>query len=113
MTNEDIKQMIDHRVRSLLRLQWALELRKMQGSNPQITIHIDEGPTIKWYLEDFVNPMFEIGLVHGRALLEFLGLCIDNQELAQRICRKTDDIGIESVTIPGTVRSQEMHLSPY
>ena len=42
------------------------------------------------------NPMIEAGLIHCRALLEFLGLCAKGGSLANvKLPRRRDDIGIE------------------
>jgi len=46
-------------------------------------------------LNAFTNPHIEAGLVHCRALLEFLGLCMINARLGNVRKRRISDIGIE------------------
>ena len=46
-------------------------------------------------LNAFTNPAIEAGLVHSRALLEFLGLCDKNGTLCNIKKRRRGDVGIE------------------
>jgi hypothetical protein len=46
------------------------------------------------------NPMIEVGIIHTRALLEFLGLCATNGRLAQIKKRRPDDIAVEHFSTP-------------
>nr|CBA27014.1 hypothetical protein Csp_A00160 [Curvibacter putative symbiont of Hydra magnipapillata] len=41
------------------------------------------------------NPMIEAGLIHARALLEFMGLCASGGKLSQIQTRRKDDVAIE------------------
>ena len=45
----------------------------------------------------FTNPVVETGIIHGRALLEFLGLEMSKHGKLQRLqrSRRPDDVGIE------------------
>jgi len=47
-------------------------------------------------LNAFTNPAIEAGLVHCRALLEFLGLCISGGRLGNIKKRRDSDVGIEA-----------------
>lgn len=89
--------LLDHRLQSVDALNWALRLRSSWQEAPQIAVYIDGKLTIEGTLNAITNPMIEVGLVHCRALLEFLGLCDRNGALSQikdKERHKTD-VGIE------------------
>jgi hypothetical protein len=46
-------------------------------------------------LGGFINPAIEVGLVHCRALLEFLGLKANSGRIVNVRSRRSSDIGIE------------------
>ena len=56
------------------------------------------------------NPSIEMGLIHSRVLLEFLGLrIIEGQRLGEHTERKhKDDINIESFSLPVVTRDQAL-----
>lgn len=61
-----------------------------------MTIHADGKLVIEGNLNGFTNPAIEAGLVHCRALLEFLGLCMNKDARLGNIkTRRSSDIGIE------------------
>jgi hypothetical protein len=49
-------------------------------------------------LNGFINPAIEAGLVHCRALLEFLGLASSSGRIVNVMGRRSTDIGIEHFT---------------
>jgi hypothetical protein len=63
---------------------------------PPLEIHIDGKLQVEGNLYTFTNPAIEIGLVHCRALLEFLGLTANKSDRIVNIKgRRPSDIGIE------------------
>lgn len=88
-------RLLDHRMQSVATLNWALRLRSNWQEAPPIAVYIDGKLTIEGNLDAITNPMLEVGLVHCRALLEFLGLCNVNGSLGQIGGRKRSDVGVE------------------
>ena len=60
-----------------------------------MTICIGGKQVLEGNLNAFTNPAIEAGLVHCRALLEFLGLCERDGGLSNRKRRQSSDVGIE------------------
>ena len=60
-----------------------------------MTLYVDGKQIMEGNLNAFTNPAIEAGLVHCRALLEFLGLCNKNGTLCKIKKRRPSDVGIE------------------
>jgi hypothetical protein len=61
-----------------------------------MTIHIEGKLAVEGNLNAFTNPAIEAGLIHCRAMLEFLGLCATSSaRLGNVKKRRPSDIGIE------------------
>ncbi len=90
-----IKRLLDHRMQSVAMLNWALDLKARWCEAPTIAVHINGRLEIEGNLHAITNPMFEVGLVHCRALLEFLGLRDENGKLVQIKQRRDKDVGVE------------------
>ena len=60
-----------------------------------MTIHVDGKQIMEGNLNAFTNPAIEAGLVHCRALLEFLGLSAKDGSLSNRKKRQPSDVGNE------------------
>ncbi|QGG90655.1 hypothetical protein GH983_09335 [Agrobacterium sp. MA01] len=86
---------LDHRMQSVATLNWALTIRSQWQAAPPIAVHIDGKLTLEGNLNAITNPMLEVGLVHCRALMEFLGLCDEKGSLSQIKKRRPSDIGVE------------------
>lgn len=94
---QKVKRLLAHRMQSVTTLNWALDLRSRWSEAPPIAVYIDGKLQIEGNLGAITNPMLDVGLVHCRALLEFLGLCNRNGSLAQikdKERHKTD-VGVE------------------
>src|SRR5712672_3272570 len=95
---DDLKTMrlLDHRMQSVATLKWAFDLRSSWPEAPSIAVYIDGKLTVEGNLDAITNPMLEVGLVHCRALLEFLGLCDSKGSLGQiKKRRHKTDLGVE------------------
>ncbi len=88
-------RLLDHRMQSVATLNWALAMRSQWQAAPPITVHVDGKLTLEGNLNAITNPMLEVGLVHCRALLEFMGLCDEKGSLGQIKKRRPTDVGME------------------
>jgi hypothetical protein len=82
-------------MQSVAMLRWAFDLRSSWREAPAIAVYIDGKLTVEGSLDAITNPMLEVGLVHCRALLEFLGLCDSKGSLGQIKNRRKTDVGVE------------------
>src|SRR5215207_2941710 len=76
-------------------LNYALRLQSSWSTAPWMTMHVDGKQVMEGNLNAFTNPAIEAGLIHCRALLEFLGLCDRDGQLSNRKRRNPGDVGIE------------------
>lgn len=103
-TKDDyIKTVLPYRMKAVDILNVALKY-VMSWDKPQ-TMEISFGGKIciRGRSTGFTNPAIEAGLIHGRALLEFLGIKADSKDpykLVQRSHRKPDDLVIEDFSGP-------------
>ncbi len=88
-------RLLDHRMQSVSTLNWALGVRTQWKAAPSISVHVDGKLMLEGNLNAITNPMLDVGLVHCRALLEFLGLCDKAGSLSQIDRRQKSDVGIE------------------
>ncbi len=61
----------------------------------RMEIYFDGRLSVEGTSNTFVSLSVESGLMHCRALLEFLGLCLRGENLANVQSRRLDDVGIE------------------
>jgi hypothetical protein len=73
---------------------------KFDDSTP-ISITIAGKPAMNLNLSTFADPLIDIGFLHARALLEFLGLGARKGKLVQITKRQASDIAIEHYSING------------
>jgi hypothetical protein len=92
---ELLQKLIPYRMQAVDTLNYALRLRSSWSDAPLMTIHVDGKQVMEGNLNAFTNPAIEAGLVHCRALLEFLGLCEKDGSLSNRKKRQPSDVGIE------------------
>lgn len=58
----------------------------------------------------FTNSVLEIGLIHCRGLLEFLGIRVNKGKISQRPSKRDDDFGIENLGLPLVTPQQVFRL---
>jgi hypothetical protein len=90
-----LHKLIPYRMQAVDTLNYALRLRSSWSDAPCMTMYVDGKQVMEGNLNAFTNPAIEAGLVHCRALLEFLGLCEKNGRLSNRKKRQPGDVGIE------------------
>jgi hypothetical protein len=92
-----LHEIIPYRMLAVSTLNFATRLQ-MAADDPQtMEIYVDGKLRIEGNLFAFTNPAIEAGLVHCRALLEFLGLTSNRiGHIVNVNGRRPTDIGIES-----------------
>jgi len=88
-------EILPYRMYAVATLNRALQLRARWSNAPAMAIFVDGKLEIEGNFDAFANPAIEAGLVHCRALLEFLGLCDKNSALSNIERRRRGDVGIE------------------
>jgi hypothetical protein len=97
MNNERLLHvLLPYRMQAVDTLNLAVLLQMRWDNPPPMNILIAGKLSVEGNLNAFTNPAIEAGLVHCRALLEFLGLCMtSNGRLGSVKKRRRSDIGIE------------------
>jgi hypothetical protein len=92
-----LNETIPYRMRAVDTLILAARLAKSWPHPPPLEILVNGKLQVEGNLYAFTNPAIEVGLVHCRALLEFLGLTANKSGRIVNIDRRrySDDIGIE------------------
>ena len=90
-----INKLIPHRLSAVYALTNALRLHSSFENPKSIEIYFDRKLTIVGNSNAYTNPVIESGLIHCRALLEFLGICYTKNGLEIIKDRKPNDVGIE------------------
>jgi hypothetical protein len=88
-------EILPYRMYAVATLNRALQLRARWSNAPAMAIFVDGKLEIEGNFDAFANPAIEAGLVHCRALLEFLGLCDKDSVLSNIERRRRGDVGIE------------------
>ena len=92
-----LDEIIPYRMKAVDTLNLATRYQmKWPDHPPPLEIHVDGKLQVEGNLYTFINPAIEAGLVHCRALLEFLGLTANKSDRIANINgRRPSDIGIE------------------
>jgi hypothetical protein len=91
-----LNEIIPYRMQAVDTLILATRLATRWPHPPPLEIHVDGKLQVEGNLYAFTNPAIEVGLVHCRALLEFLGLAANKSGRIVNIDRRRcSDIGIE------------------
>ena len=89
--------LIPHRLRSIAAMNLAAKYILSWGKPVSIEISFNGKLSIEGLSTAFTNPVIESGIIHSRAILEFMGLRLHDGALANiKLPRRKDDIGIES-----------------
>ncbi|MCP4620207.1 MAG: hypothetical protein GY844_27685 [Bradyrhizobium sp.] len=94
-----LRELLPYRMQAVATLNLALKLSATLGAAP-MNIYADGKLVVEGDLNGFTNPAIEAGLMHCRALLEFLGLCSRNRRLGNITNRRNTDVGIEHFNTP-------------
>jgi hypothetical protein len=94
-----LNELLPYRMQAIDTLNLAIDLSARRGAEP-MTIHAGDKLAVEGTLYGFTNPAIEAGMMHCRALLEFLGLRDENGKLGNISRRRSTDIGIEHFNTP-------------
>ncbi|UPJ41963.1 hypothetical protein IVB40_32590 [Bradyrhizobium sp. 40] len=112
-----LKEIIPYRMYAVSALSLASRLQAEADQPKALEIYIDGKLRIEGNLFAFSNPAIEAGLVHCRALLEFLGLTANRYGRIVNVSgRRPTDVGIESFSNAGgrlSMVSPEAALARY
>lgn len=101
MTLEEVlEKWIPYRLQAVEMLQFAWEWAGENSAPSSVDVVVNGRIKIRGNVALIANPMIEAGLIHARALLEFLGLCSVKGRLAQIRKRKAGDIAVEHFSTP-------------
>jgi hypothetical protein len=99
MDAEDyLQRLLPHRLDALAILALMLEFRLKWEEPKRMQIFVEGRPQFEGTTSMFLNPIFEAGILHIRALLEFLGLKASKAGRLANITpseRRSDDAAIE------------------
>lgn len=90
---------LPYRMQAIATLNLAINLSAKWGAAP-MNLYAGDKLVVEGNLNAFTNPAIEAGIIHCRALLEFLGLCDKKGKLDNRTGRLPTDIGIEHFNTP-------------
>jgi len=93
--DEVLNQWIPYRLQAIDTLQFAWQWIGESDEPRQVDVLVDGQPKLRCNVAAIANPMIEAGMIHARALLEFLGLCAINGKLGQIRKRRPDDVAVE------------------
>jgi hypothetical protein len=95
-----LRELFPYRMQAFATLNLALKLQATLGAAP-MNIYANEKLVVEGNLNAFINPAIEAGLMHCRALLQFLGLCVSGDgRLGNIKKRRSSDVGIENFSNP-------------
>jgi len=101
--DDHLNRLIPHRLDALAILALILELRLKWEEPKPMQILVDGRVQFEGLTSLFTNPIIEVGALHIRALLEFIGLKAKSSALVAvpTSQRKPDDAGIELLELSG------------
>jgi hypothetical protein len=110
-----LNTVLPYRMHCLYALHMAIELkvRGLGAARGQFQVIDGDRTRAEGSAAGVINPWLEIGVIHGRALLEFLGLSVTEGRLAgpPKNKRKSDwyitDLGLEVVTPDRAIASYQ------
>lgn len=94
---DTLHRLIPYRLQSIETFNLVLRLRDAWGGAQPMQLFINGRLMIEGNSNAFTNPVIETGIIHCRALLEFLGLGVSVAGSLQSLKhpRRQDDVGIE------------------
>lgn len=99
MNHQDVlHRFIPNSLSAIETLNLSLRLQVAWGTAQPMKLFINDKLTIEGNSNAFTNPAIESGVIHCRAMLEFLGLAMNKAgALVERANhRRSDDIGVEN-----------------
>src|SRR5690348_5278416 len=103
---EILEQWIPYRLQTIETLQFAWEWVGESDAPREVVVLVDGQLKLRGNIAAIANPMIEIGFIHARSLLEFLGLRADQGRLVQIARRRAGDVAVEHYSTPATPLSK-------
>lgn len=101
MTLEEVLEVwIPYRLQAIETLRFAWDWMDESDEPRAVEVVCDGKVKLRGNVAAVANPMVEVGIIHARALLEFLGLCVSQGKLSQIANRRDDDIAVEHYSTP-------------
>ena len=96
-----LHRLIPYRLGAVETLSLVLRQGELWSGPKPLQLYIDNKLVVEGNSNAFTNPVIECGIIHCRALLEFLGLGMSKAGTLENLQRprKSDDIGIEHFSI--------------
>lgn len=113
---EILVRWIPYRLQAIETLQFAWEWIGESDVPREVVVLVDGKKKLQGNVAAIANPMIEIGFVHARALLEFLGLSAHRGRLVQISKRRPGDVAVEhysTQTRPLAKASPDSALAAY
>lgn len=92
---EVLNEWIPYRLQAIDTLQFAWDLLSESDEPRELEVTVCGTVKLRGNVAAIANPMIEAGILHARALLEFLGLRADGGKLKAITNRRPDDIAVE------------------
>ena len=92
---EILERWIPYRLQAIETLQFAWKWIGESDTPREVVVLVDGQPRLRGNVAAIANPMIEIGFIHARSLLEFLGLRADKGRLIQIARRRAGDVAVE------------------
>jgi hypothetical protein len=99
--NEVLYKWIPYRLQSIDTMMWAYNKADELGSSRQMEVLVDGKKILQGHVNALLNPMIEVGFIHARSLLEFMGLNAEKGRLVATKNRRRNDIAIEHFDVKG------------
>lgn len=104
--DELLNKWIPYRLEAIETLCWAWSLSESMSSS-RIQVLVDGKCRLNGNVAAITNPMIEVGFIHARALLEFLGLTATREGKLSVISeRRPGDIAVENFSTPNVILSK-------
>ena len=102
LTLDDVlERLIPYRLQAIETLLFAWDWLGESEDPRAVQVLVEGKPVLGCNVAAIANSMIEAGVIHARALLEFLGLAVRNGRLGQVPRRFPGDIGIEHYSTAG------------
>jgi hypothetical protein len=93
--DELLDKWIPYRLQAIETLQFAWRWVAESDEPREVDVIVDGKLKLRGNVAAIANPMIEVGIIHARALLEFLGLAAKNGRLIEAKNRRDDDFTVE------------------
>jgi hypothetical protein len=96
LSNSELLQVwIPYRLEALETMLWAYDKSHDYERPRKMQVLVEGRILLQGNTAAILNPMIEVGFIHARSLMEFMGLRVEKGHLASIVSRRQDDMGIE------------------